>query len=132
MKEPSFIEGGAMNAYGANFDFEGKKFISTMNYSIFGTNINSILDQKILKVPNYIKIDVDGIEHLILEGANKYLNHSEIHGILIEINENFNSQKDAVMKIMKENNFRMVWKKNNNNFIKNPILKYTYNYYFSR
>ncbi len=132
MKESSFIEGGAMNAYGANFDFEGKKFISTMNYSIFGTNINSILDQKILKVPNYIKIDVDGIEHLILEGANKYLNHPEIYGILIEINENFNSQKDAVMNVMKENNFKMMWKKNNNNFIKNPNLKYTYNYYFSR
>ena len=30
--------------------------------------------KKILDIPDYIKIDVDGIEHLILEGGNKYLN----------------------------------------------------------
>ena len=30
-----------------------------------------------LKVPNYIKLDVDGIEHLILEGANKFLSQKD-------------------------------------------------------
>ena len=39
MKETYFIEGGAMNTFGENKDFEGKEFLSKMNYSIFGTNI---------------------------------------------------------------------------------------------
>ena len=43
----------------------------------------------ILSTPKYIKIDVDGIEHLILEGANSYLDNSEIRSMSIELNENF-------------------------------------------
>ena len=132
MKESSFIEGGAMNAYAADFDFEGKKFISKMNYSIFGTNINSLLNQKILQIPNYVKIDVDGIEHLILNGANKYLIDNKLQGLLIEINENFEHQKKSVIKIMQENNFKLVWKKNNDSFFQNKKFKHTFNYYFSR
>ena len=44
-----------------------------MNYSLFGTNIFYLIKNKILKIPQYIKIDVDGIEHLILKGAGRYL-----------------------------------------------------------
>ena len=35
-----------------------------MSYQTLGTSINYLIDNKILEVPNYIKIDVDGIEHL--------------------------------------------------------------------
>ena len=40
-----------------------------MYYDLFGVNIKFLLDNKLLDIPDYIKIDVDGIEHLILEGA---------------------------------------------------------------
>ena len=33
-----------------------------------------MIDEKILMVPDYIKIDVDGIEHLILRGGDKKIN----------------------------------------------------------
>ena len=51
-----------------------------------------MLDNKLLEIPNYIKIDVDGIEHLILEGAGNYLKSKKIKSLSIEINENFYSQ----------------------------------------
>ena len=38
-----------------------------MKYNLYGTSINSLIANKILQIPNYIKIDVDGIEHLILD-----------------------------------------------------------------
>ena len=40
-----------------------------MRYKLLGKNIKKILEDKILEIPDYIKIDVDGIEHLILDGA---------------------------------------------------------------
>ena len=40
-----------------------------MNYQLLGFSIKDILDNKFLEIPDYIKIDVDGIEHLILSGA---------------------------------------------------------------
>ena len=73
MKENQFTYGGGLNSYGEKYNFEGKNYISNMNYRVFGITINYLLKNKILKIPDYIKIDVDGIEHLILEGAGKYL-----------------------------------------------------------
>ena len=37
-----------------------------MKYNLFGTTINFLLEHKILDI-QIIKMDVDGIEHLILE-----------------------------------------------------------------
>tara|TARA_B100000401_G_C52800988_1_gene718591 strand:+ start:490 stop:1332 length:843 start_codon:yes stop_codon:yes gene_type:complete len=132
MKESFFIEGGAMNTFGDNKDFEGKEFVSKMNYSILGTSINTLLDQKILDLPNYIKIDVDGIEHLIIKGADNYLINPNIKEILIEINENFTDQKKYVLEIMEKNNFKFIWKRNNDDFIQNKSLKNTFNFLFSK
>lgn len=135
MKEGEFQEGGALNSFGENFDFEGKKFSSKMNYQIYGTNINYLIDNKILDIPDYIKIDVDGIEHLILEGGNKYLSNKKIKSLSIEINENFTEQHEKVIEIMKKNDFKILHKKHNEDLFKNdPYSKFnrTFNYIFIR
>ena len=111
MRESAFQEGGAMHSFGETFDFEGKIFSSKMNYKIFGTNINFLIDNKILDIPDYIKIDVDGIEHLILEGGSKYLQDKKIKSLSIEINENFIEQKKRILDIMEKNNFKILHKK---------------------
>ena len=66
MKEFKFEEGLSLNTFGENFDFE-EKFKIGNSYKILGTTIDFLIDKKIMKVPDYIKIDVDGIEHLILQ-----------------------------------------------------------------
>ena len=88
MNEGAFIEGGALNTFGEKFNFEGKKFEPEMKYSVIGTTINYLVESKILQIPDYIKIDVDGIEHLILEGGDKVLDNTKIKSLSIEINEN--------------------------------------------
>jgi len=113
MNEPNFIEGSALNSFGEKYNFEGKNFKSKMKYQIFGTTINYLLENKILEIPDYIKIDVDGIEHLILEGGDRYLKNIKIKSLSIEINENFKEQYDNVLKIMYKNNFKILHKKNN-------------------
>ena len=113
MNEPNFIEGSALNSFGEKYNFEGKNFKSKMKYQIFGTTINYLLENKILEIPDYIKIDVDGIEHLILEGGDRYLKNKKIKSLSIEINENFKEQYDNVLKIMYKNNFKVLHKKNN-------------------
>ncbi|MDB2514844.1 FkbM family methyltransferase [Candidatus Pelagibacter bacterium] len=134
MKEENFIEGGALNSFGEDYNFEGKKFKSGMKYQLLGKSINSILDDKMLEEPNHIKIDVDGIEHLILEGGNKYLKNENLISLSVEINENFVEQYEGVLKIMKDNNFNILHKKNNKEVKKNISNKHsnTYNYIFVR
>ena len=111
MKENCFEEGGSMNSFGENFDYNGNLFTSNHQYKIYGTSINYLLDNNILKMPNYIKIDVDGIEHLILKGGNKYLNNPLIKSISIELNEDFSEQFNEVNKILKDNKFIFKHKK---------------------
>ncbi len=133
MNEIDFIEGGALNTFGEKFNFEGKNFKSKMSYQTLGTTINYLIDNKILGIPNYIKIDVDGIEHLILEGGNKYLSNEKVESILIEINENFEEQYEKILKIMQQNNFKIFKKKNSEKFsTKDSKYSKVFNYIFIR
>ena len=43
LKEKEFVEGGALNAFGEKFDFEGKNFEGKNNYKVYGTTINYLI-----------------------------------------------------------------------------------------
>ena len=134
MQESSLQEGSALHSFGEKFDFEGNKFRSKINYSLLGLSINYLLKNKILQIPNYIKLDVDGIEHLILQGGCDFLNNKKIKSISVEVNENFKQQFNHVIKIMKKNNFKMRHKKHNYELFKKSGEKflYTFNYVFDK
>jgi len=48
--------------------------------------------------PTLVKIDVDGIEDLIIEGGEKLLSNKKCQSVLVEVNENFLNN----MKISKD------------------------------
>ena len=131
-EESEFIEGYSMNTFGAGIDFEGKVIQSKNRYKIFGTNINYLIKNNILSIPNYIKIDVDGIEHLILEGASNHLDNSEIRSMSIELNENFKDQVNSVLKIMDKSNFRFKNKKHTSMVDNSDKFSKIFNYIFEK
>ena len=133
MNESDFLEGGSLNSFGEKYDFQGKDFKINMKYQILGTTINNLIDNKILEIPDYIKIDVDGIEHLILEGGNKYLKNNKLKSMSVEINENFKDQYEKVLKIIRENNFKVLHKKHNEKMLAvNSKYSKVFNYVFIR
>ena len=133
MKEGQFIEGGALNSFGEKFDFEGKEFKPTMKYNLLGTTINYFLENSILDIPDYIKIDVDGIEHLILESGDKFLNNKKVKSLSIEINENFKEQYDKVFNLMNKYEFKLLHKKHNDDILSEQSkFKNSYNYIFKK
>ena len=132
LKESEFIEGWSLNTFGAGIDSEGKAIQSRNRYKIFGTSINYLIKNNILSIPNYIKIDVDGIEHLILEGANNYLDNAEIRSMSIELNENFKEQFNSVLEIMDKSNFKIKHKKHASMFDSSDKFSETFNYVFEK
>tara|TARA_S200000501_G_C20823512_1_gene743934 strand:+ start:753 stop:1631 length:879 start_codon:yes stop_codon:yes gene_type:complete len=139
MNESEFIEGWSMGTFAYQNDFEGKHFVPKQKYKILGTSINYLLDSKILNVPNFIKIDVDGIEHMILKGADKYLDNKNIKSMLIELNENFKDQFDSVLRIMSDKKFKIKFKKRSDDFYmdnsineKENKFSKVFNYIFER
>lgn len=105
MSESVFVEGGAENNFKTNFDWQGNLFESSNSYKIFGTSIDYLTSNKIIRTPDYIKIDVDGIEHLILQGGISTLKSSKIKSVLIELNESFDDQFNECRKIMNDCGF---------------------------
>ena len=132
MYESQFTEGWSMNTFGYPSDYEGKEFSSKQTYSIFGTTIDFIIDNKIAELPNYIKIDVDGIEHLILKGGLKYLKNENIKSLSIELNEKYKEQFDKVIEIMSQNNFKIKHKKHADIFNKHQKFSHLFNYIFEK
>ena len=107
--EESNIDGSAMNTYGVNFDFEGNKITERQfSYKIYGTNMTHYFVIVLISFAKYVKIDVDGIEHLILKGAKSLFSNDIVKEFQIEISENFSTQKSTILDIMKKNNFELV------------------------
>ena len=131
MNEPNFIEGSSLNTFGEKFNFEGKNFLAKQKYKIFGTTIDTMIDKGYLDIPNYVKIDVDGLEHLILEGGDKMFNNKKIRSVLIEVNENFKVQKEKVLKFMLDHNFKLLAKENTPENLSDKFIK-TFNYRFEK
>ena len=132
MNEGFVDEGGSMNSFGVNHGFDGKKYNPINKYRLLGTSIDFLIDQKIIPKPNYIKLDVDGIEHLILSGGLKCLKYKGLKKIIIEINENFKKQFMSVKTILKKMVLKRYTKKGLKISISQKNSKKTFNYIFER
>jgi len=82
--------GGALSTFGESYDENGLNFDPVFKYTIAGVLADEVPDLFSTKKPEYLKIDVDGIEHLILEGSNQIL--LTVKSLLIEIDDSFEEQ----------------------------------------
>lgn len=132
MQDDNFREGAALNTYGEKFNFEGKYQKYKMRYKLLGRNLEHLLKNKILDIPDYIKIDVDGIEKEILDGGKNFLASTELLEVSIEINENDTTKFNEIINLFKKNNFEIKYKKHNINFHKIPGSESIFNYVFKK
>lgn len=102
------FQGGALSSFDKNIDWKGDKIDSIFEYTILGSSIDDLLKNFKLEYPDYIKIDVDGLEHIILKNAKNVLKNAK--EILIEVNDSFNDQALNVKKILDESGFKMIKK----------------------
>ena len=86
-----------MSSFNHEFGHDGKKISSIFEYSILGLTMDKMKSLGIQQ-PNHIKIDVDGIEHFILQGGFNVLNSCK--SILIEINDDFENQANECKELL--------------------------------
>ena len=130
MFDSEFIEGWSMSSYGTQKNFEGNELKFKQKYKLLGLSIDFMISNKMLEIPDYIKIDVDGNEHDILDGAQLCLRSDKLKSILIEVNENYKEQFQGIISIMKKYNFFLKYKKRNEILYKN--FSKSYNYIFEK
>jgi hypothetical protein len=92
--------GGALSIFGEDYGWDGQKLLQVFNFQTIGLSLDEVHELLCLPQPNYIKIDVDGIEHLILSGAKNVL--SAVEGVLVEVNDDFIEQSDRCSQLLLE------------------------------
>jgi len=112
-------EGGALNAFGVDYGYDGNPIHNHIEYNVIGFSLDDLLKSRIIKEPpTLIKIDVDGIEHLILKGALKTLSEQTCKSVYIEVNEDFDKQRLNVCKILEATGFILKEKRRAENYNK--------------
>ncbi len=97
-KLTSVAWGSALSAFGVDFDQNGEKLHSIFDYRLPGVKLDDVVQMFSVELPEYLKIDVDGIEHLILEGGQEVL--KSVQSVLIEVDDNFQEQSSGVTKLL--------------------------------
>tara|TARA_B100000965_G_scaffold364029_1_gene347372 strand:+ start:2451 stop:3233 length:783 start_codon:yes stop_codon:yes gene_type:complete len=76
-----------------------------ISQGIFKTSLDEIISKWKFPIPNYLKIDVDGIEHLIIKNATTLLKNKNLSSVLIEINRNREEDLE-IISILENNGFK--------------------------
>lgn len=105
MKHSQTTWGGALSSFGVTFDDSGNPYKSIIEYDTLGFSADYLVSEGLVSQPDYIKIDVDGIEHLILSGAVNILMSAK--SLLVEINDNFAEQAEITEEILRSTGFSL-------------------------
>jgi len=115
-------EGGALNAFGVDYGHDGKKIENLIEYSVLGFSLDDMLAKGIInEPPEIIKIDVDGIEHLILSGATKTISADSCKSIYVEVDDSFIELADEVKSFLENAGFSLIEKRHGVGVVFNQI-----------
>ena len=87
---------GALSTFGESYGDDGKDMSRIFQFSTVGLSMDQAVQILDLPLPSHIKMDVDGIEHLILSGGGTVL--KQVTELAIEVNEDFVEQSKNVKK----------------------------------
>jgi FkbM family methyltransferase len=116
--------GGALSTFGKEYGHDGRKLDKRFEYKLFGLSIDEVIKQLKIPSPDYIKMDVDGIEQLILAGGRLTL--KKIKGIILEINDDFEDQRSNCEKLLLSSGLKFKERRRSEMF-DTGIFKNTYN-----
>ena len=92
--------GGALSTFGKDYGYDGKTLNKKFLYSTLSITLDDVVSKFNIPMPSYIKIDVDGIEHLILSGGQSVLKNAT--SILVEIYPSFIEQSELSKKFLED------------------------------
>jgi FkbM family methyltransferase len=90
--------GGALSSFGESVDQHGHYFEPILKYQLPGFAIDEITKILSIPPPDFLKIDVDGFEHLVLKGGVNNLN--SVSSVLIEIDDNYREQSEMSNQLL--------------------------------
>ena len=100
-----FIIGSSHHMIDNPLDHNLQKKEFKINQGVFKTSLDKIVSEWGFPMPKYLKIDVDGIENLIIKNSKSILKNKNLTSVLIEINRNREEDLE-IITILEENGFK--------------------------
>jgi FkbM family methyltransferase len=122
--------GGALSTFGADYGFDGTTLNPVFEFRTVGLPMDECVTKLAVPLPEFIKMDVDGIEHLILRGGAEVLRR--VRSVAIEINDAFIAQAQESQRLLAEAGLRFVSKAHSPMIDDNPMFNRTFNQVWSR
>lgn len=107
----STISAGALSCFGQSkdaYDVCGTKYDVAFKQGMIGFSLDDFVEKYSPPFPNYLKIDVDGIEDKIIAGASKTLRSEKLKALLIELDTEDKEYCDRVTSIIENAGLRLV------------------------
>jgi FkbM family methyltransferase len=105
----SVLWGGALSTFGETYGYDGEELNTIFEFTTLGITMNESNTLLNIPFPDYIKIDVDGIEHLILKGGMDIIKNCK--AILIEIDDDFELQSNQTKELLQNCGLHLLEKK---------------------
>ena len=121
--------GGALSSFGEEFGWDGKTIQDVFAFSTIGLTMDQAVSLMNLPAPDFIKLDVDGIEHFILEGGTNTLRG--IKSILLEINDDFVQQAENSKRLLENAGLELKYKKQSK-LVEHTEFTHTFNQIWKR
>lgn len=91
-----FSAGGSCHSFADEVGFDLKPRKAAFTQGAFSVTLDQLVESGAIPVPDYIKLDVDGIEHKVLHGAKRTLANVKVKEILVELNTHLPEHRAAI------------------------------------
>lgn len=122
--------GGALSSFGVEYGFDGEVLEKVFEFRTIGLSGDEFVTKLGVPYPDYVKMDVDGIEHLILRGAREVLKRAR--SIQIEINDAFATQAQESRCLLEASGLRLVSKSHSEMIQGSRAFNRTFNQVWAR
>jgi FkbM family methyltransferase len=92
----NFSAGDSCHSFADPVGFDLKPRASAFAQGAFSVTLDQLVESGSVPVPDYIKLDVDGIEHKVLSGARKTLANPKVRQVLVELNTQLPEHRAAI------------------------------------
>lgn len=121
--------GGALSSFAQDYGHDGQAIRKVFEFRTVGFSMADAMELLRLPLPDYIKMDVDGIEHLILKGGAEVLR--KVKGVLVEINDDFATQSEDAARSLRAAGLHLKEKRHAEMF-ENSAFRSSYNQIWQR
>lgn len=93
--------GGSCHTFGESLDYHLQERVQGYAQGSVSMALDDLSESGAIPPPQHIKIDVDGLEHLVLAGGAKLLEQPQLKSVLIELNTHLPEHRDLITVMQK-------------------------------